>query len=130
MACGFTTVRFHTSADEGRNDRKYRTSDGGEMMEVVTFWTLNPSLPPSKIAEVGAMLMQKGVWPPKNTKVLAWYVCPGGRGVTITDVQGADAAESVYEGWVMWPKECPGIFASLESFPALTAGKAIEITLK
>ncbi len=100
------------------------------MMIVVSFWTLNPNLPPSKIAEVAAKLMQKGLYPAKNSKTLAWYVCPGGRGVTISEIEGAAADEVAFENWVMWPKESPGIFASFESYPALTAEKAIEITLK
>ena len=99
-------------------------------MKFVTFWTLNPNLPPSKIAEVAANLMQKGLFPPKNMKTLAWYVCPGGRGVTIFEGEGTAADEVAYEGYAMWVKECPGIFSSFETYPAVTAEKAIEITLK
>ena len=99
-------------------------------MIVVAFWTLNPNLPPSKIAEVGANLMQKGLYPTKNAKTLAWYACPGGRGVTITEITGAAPDEEAYEGFAMWVKECPGIFSSFEMYPAVTAEKAIEIVLK
>ena len=99
-------------------------------MIVVTFWTLNPNLPPSKIAEVAAKLMQKGLYPAKNSKTLAWYVCPGGRGVTINEIEGTAPDEVAFENWVMWPKEFPGIFASFETMPALTVEKAVEITLK
>jgi hypothetical protein len=100
------------------------------MMIVVTFWTLSPNLPPSKIAEVAAQLMQKGLYPSKNSKTLGWYVCAGGRGVTITEIEGAHPEEVEFENWVMWPKECPGIFASFESHLAVTAEKAVEITMK
>lgn len=62
----------------------------------ITFWTLNPNLPPSKIAEVAAKLMQKGLWPLKGLKTLGFYVCPGGRGVTISEVEGA-ADEAAFE---------------------------------
>jgi len=99
-------------------------------MKFVSFWTLNPTLPPGKIAEVAAKLMQKGLFPGKNSKILAWYVCPGGRGVTIFEVESAAADEVAFENWVMWPKENPGIFASLDTYPAVTADKAVEITLK
>ena len=104
--------------------------EGGEIMIIVTFWTLNPDLPPSKIAEAAAKLMQKGLYPAKHSKTLAWYVCPGGKGVTITEVEGAAADEVALENWVMWPKEVPGIFSSFESLPAVTAEKAVEIVLK
>jgi len=96
----------------------------------ITFWTLNPDLPPSKIAEVGAKLMQNGVWPVKGTKVLGFYVCPGGRGVTISESEGAKADEDAFENFVVWTKELPGIFASYETVPAVTAEKGIQITLK
>jgi hypothetical protein len=104
--------------------------EGGEVMIVVSFWTLNPDLPPSKIAEAAARLMQKGLYPAKHSKTLAWYVCPGGKGVTITEIEGAPADEVAFENWAMWPKEVPGIFSSFESLPAVTAEKAVEIALK
>lgn len=100
------------------------------MMVSITFWTLNPDLPPGKIAEVAAKLMQKGLWPMKGMKVLGWYVCPGGRGVTISESEGATADEQAFESFVVWTKELPGIFSSYETLPAVTAEKAIEITLK
>ena len=100
------------------------------MMVGITFWTLNPNVPPSKIAEVAAKLMQKGVWPVKGQKLLGFYVCPGGRGVTISEVEGADADEVAFESFVVWTKELPGIFASYETMPAVTAEKGISITLK
>ena len=99
-------------------------------MVSITFWTLNPDLPPSKIAEVAAKLMQKGAWPIKGMKVLGFYVCPGGQGVTISEGEGATADELAFESYVAWTKELPGLFASNETVPAVTAEKAIEITLK
>jgi len=97
------------------------------MMVSLTFWTLNTDVAPSKIAEVAARLMQKGLWPVKGTKILGWYVCAGGRGVTITE--GGDA-DTDMESFVLWTKELPGIFTSYETVSAVTAEKAIEITLK
>jgi hypothetical protein len=98
-------------------------------MITITFWTLNPNLPPSKIAEVAAKLMEKGLWPIKGTKLLGFYVCPGGRGVTISEGEGA-ADEAAFESYVVWTKELPGIFASYETLPAVTAEKGISIVLK
>jgi hypothetical protein len=100
-------------------------------MITVTFWTLNPTLPPSKVAEVAAKLMQKGLWPPKDTKILGWYICPGGRGITITETEKTVAHdEALFENWVTWDKELPGIFASYETLPAITAEKAVSIVLE
>ena len=100
-------------------------------MVSITFWTLNPNLPPSKIAEVAGKLMEKGLWPPKRMKLLGWYVCPGGRGVTISEGEGAAAADEIaFENYVLWTRELPGIFASYETLPAVTAEKAVSIVLK
>jgi hypothetical protein len=118
------------SAEEGRNDRKFPVLDGGGIMIIISFWTLNPSLPPSKIGEVAANLMQKGLYPAKHSKTLAWYVCPGGKGVTITEIDGAPADEVAFENWLMWPREYPGIFSSFESLPGVTAEKAVSMVLK
>lgn len=95
----------------------------------VTFWTLNPGIGPSKIAEVAAKLMEKGLWPPKGAKVLGWYICPGGRGVTIMESEDV-TGEAFFRIFVMWTKELPGIFASYETLPAVTAEKAVGIVLE
>jgi hypothetical protein len=100
------------------------------MMISITFWTLNPNISPTKIAEVGAKLMQKGSWPIKGTKILGFYVCPGGRGVTISESEGATADEAAFESYVVWTKEMPEIFASYETMPAVTAEKGISIVLR
>jgi hypothetical protein len=97
------------------------------MMVNITFWTLNLDLPPSKLAEVAAKLMQKGLWPVKGTKLIGFYICPGGRGVTITE--GGDA-DTDMESFLVWDKELPGIFVSYETASALPAEKAIEMVLK
>ena len=72
----------------------------------------------------------KGLYPAKHSKTLAWYVCPGGKGVTITEVEGAPADEVAFENWLMWPREYPGIFSSFESLPAVSAEKAVSMVLK
>jgi hypothetical protein len=95
----------------------------------VSFWTLNPSLGPEKVAEATAKLFQKGLYPLKGVKILGQYICPGGRGVTITESEEA-SGEGVFESWVMWIKEMPGLWTSFETFPALDVEKAISITLK
>jgi len=68
---------------------------GGDIMITVTFWTLNPNLPPNKIAEAASKLMEKGLFPVKGVKdVLGFYITPGCRGVTITELkEGFDAGE-------------------------------------
>jgi hypothetical protein len=95
----------------------------------VSFWTLNPNLGPEKIAEATAKLFQKGLYPLKGIKILGEYVCPGGRGVTISESEEA-SGESAFESWVMWVKEIPGLWTSFETYPALDVEKAVSITLK
>jgi len=99
-------------------------------MIVVSFWTLNPDVSPGKVAEVYAKLLQKESYPVKGSKTLAWYICPGGKGVTITEHEGTAAGEDAFENWILWHRELPGIFASFESLPAITAEKAASIVLK
>jgi hypothetical protein len=100
-------------------------------MIFITFWTLNPNLPPSKIAEVAAKLMEKGLFPLKGVKMLGFYICPGGRGVTINEMEDAAAAsENAFEEYAMWMKELPGLITNYETMPAVPAEKAISIVLK
>ena len=100
-------------------------------MIVASFWTLNPGISPSKVAEVYAKLLQKEAYPVKGSKTLAWYVCPGGKGVTVTEHEDTAAAdEGAFENWVVWERELPGIFESFGSLPAITAEKAANIVLK
>jgi hypothetical protein len=103
--------------------------EGFSNMIWVNFWTLNAGLGPEKIAEVAAKLMEKGLFPPKDMKILGWYICPGGRGVTITESEAA-SGEGAFENWVMWIKQLPGLFANYEVLPAISAEKAISIVLK
>ena len=100
-------------------------------MIFINFWTLNPNLPPSKIAEVAAKLMEKGSFPLKGVKMLGFYICPGGRGITINEMEDAAAAsETALEEYVMWMKELPGLITSWETTPASPVEKGISIVLK
>ena len=56
LACNLAIVRSQMSAEEGRNDKKCLELHGGDKMVYVTFWALNPNVPPSKIAEVADCL--------------------------------------------------------------------------
>jgi len=100
-------------------------------MIFITFWTLNPNLPPSKIAEVAAKLLEKGLFPVKGVKMLGFYVCPGGRGVTINEMEDAAAAsENAFREYAMWMKELPGLITSWDTLPAIAAEKAVSIVLE
>jgi len=100
-------------------------------MIFITFWTLNPNLPPTKMAEVAAALMQKGLYPVKGVKQIGNYICPGGRGVTINEMEDAAAAsKTAFEDYAMWLKEMPGFFSSFETIPALPIEEGISIVLK
>jgi len=127
----FADLSTHRSAEEGHDDKKFPALDGGDMMIFITFWTLNTNLPPSKIAEVAAKLMEKGLFPMKGVKMLGFYICPGGRGITINEMEDpAAASETAFEEYAMWMKELPGLITSWETMPAVSAEKAISIVLK
>ena len=53
-----------------------------------------------------------------------------GKGVTITEIEGAPADEVAFENWMMWPREYPDIFSSYEALPGVTAEKAVSMVLK
>ena len=50
----------------------------------VTFWKIGANVSVEEAAKVAVRLMEKGLFPSKDTKILGFYLCPGGRGVTIT----------------------------------------------
>ena len=94
----------------------------------ITFWKLNPSVSPEDVAKVGAKLMEEGLWPPKGTELRGFYICPGGKGVTITESKSADSADAI-RNWLMWIHDKKDMFECYEVHPAVTAEEAIAMVL-
>lgn len=94
----------------------------------VTFWKLGENVSPEDTAKVAASLMEKGLFPPKDVQVLGWYICPGGKGVTITESKSADSAES-FKNWLVWIQERKDLFEFYEVHPAISAEDAIKLIL-
>jgi len=94
----------------------------------VTFWELNPDIPPESIAKVAAKLMEKGLFPPEGMEVIGWYICPGGKGVTITESKTIDPAVA-FRNWLIWVQEMTGFFKSYEILPAVSAAEAVQMVL-
>jgi len=91
----------------------------------VAFWKINPNVSTEDIAKVAVKLMKKGLYPPKGVKILGDYICPGGRGVTITESKSADA----FKDWLYWVQEKKDIYECYEVHPAITSQDAIKIVL-
>ncbi|MDH7508572.1 MAG: hypothetical protein QHH00_04145 [Methanomassiliicoccales archaeon] len=91
----------------------------------VTFWKLNPGVPPAEVSRIAATLLQKGLYPPAGVKVLAWYLCPGGKGVSIVDIPNGDSA-TAFKSWLAWVME-KAVFSEYEAMPAITAEEAIKM---
>lgn len=94
----------------------------------ITFWKLNPNVSPEDVAKVGAKLMEKGLWPPKGTELRGFYICPGGKGVTITESKSAESAEAI-RNWLMWIHEKKDMFECYEVHPAVNVEEAIAMVL-
>ncbi|MBC7107287.1 MAG: DUF3303 family protein [Methanomassiliicoccales archaeon] len=102
---------------------------GGEnVVKYVVFWKINPAISPETIAKVAASLMQSGAYPVKGSQVLGWYMCPGGKGVSILEHKG-DEGDVAYRNWLLWAEKLPGIFTEFEIMPAVTALEAVQIVL-
>jgi len=94
----------------------------------ITFWKLAQNVSPEDVAKVTAKLMEEGLFPPKGTEILGFYICPGGRGVTITESKSAESADAV-RNWLMWIKERKDMFECYEVHPAVSAEEAIAMVL-
>ena len=94
----------------------------------VTFWKLGPNVSPEEAAKVAVKLMEKGLFPPKDTKILGFYLCPGGRGVTITESKSGESAEAV-RNWLVWVQEKKDLFECYEVHPAVSVQDAVTMAL-
>lgn len=94
----------------------------------ITFWKLNPNIGPENIAKVAAKIMEKGLFPPEGMEILGWYICPGGKGVTITESKTIDPAVA-FKNWLVWVQEMTGFFECYEVLPAVSAAEAIQMVL-
>ena len=94
----------------------------------ITFWKLAPNVSPEDVAKVGAKLMEKGLFPPKGMELRGFYICPGGKGVTITESKSNESADAV-RNWLMWVHEKKDMFECYEVHPAVTVEDAIAMAL-
>jgi hypothetical protein len=94
----------------------------------VAFWKLSQSIAPENLAKVAAKLMEKGLYPPEGVEILGWYICPGGKGVTITESKTIDPAVA-FKSWLVWVQEMTGFFESYEILPAVSAVEAVQMVL-
>ena len=94
----------------------------------VTFWRLNPSVSPEEVAKLTMKLMEKKAYPPEGVKVLGFYICPGGKGVTITESQTA-TSETAFKSWLTWVQERRDLFECYEVMPAVSVEAAGKMAL-
>lgn len=94
----------------------------------VTFWKLGPSVSPEDAARVAVKLMEKRLFPPKGVEILGEYICPGGRGVTITESKSPESAEA-FKNWLVWLQEKKDFFECYEAHPAVSIQDAIKMAL-
>ncbi|MDD1773228.1 MAG: DUF3303 domain-containing protein [Methanomassiliicoccales archaeon] len=95
----------------------------------ITFWKLNPDISPENITKVAAKIMEKGLFPPEGMEILGWYICPGGKGVTITESKTIDPAVA-FKNWLVWVQEMTGFFECYEVLPAVSAQEAMQMVLE
>ena len=94
----------------------------------VTFWRLNPNVSPEEVAKLTMKLMEKKAYPPEGVKVLGFYICPGGKGVTITESQTA-TSETAFKSWLTWVQERRDLFECYEVMPAVSVEAAVKMAL-
>jgi hypothetical protein len=94
----------------------------------ITYFELNPDLDPSEIAEITQKLISKGVYPPKGTKILSWYVSTGDYwGIMVSENESAEAAAI---GTNAFRVVKPGIFKCVKSTLAMKAEDLIPVAMK
>ncbi len=98
------------------------------MAITIAFWKLNPSISPDEIAKIAARILEKGLYPAEGVEILGWYICPGGKGVTIAESKSIDPTR-VFKDWLVWVQEKTGFFEYYEILPAVSAQEAIQMVL-
>jgi hypothetical protein len=94
----------------------------------VTFWRLSQSVSPEEVAKITMKLTEKKAYPPEGVKVLGFYICPGGKGVTITESQTA-TSETAFKNWLTWIQERRDLFECYEVMPAVSVEAAVKMAL-
>jgi len=103
--------------------------EGGERLSIsVTFWKLNPNVSPEDVAKLTMRLMEKKAYPPPGVKILGFYICPGGKGVTIGDSETA-SSETAFKNWLTWIQERKDLFECYEVMPAVPVEAAVKMAL-
>lgn len=98
-------------------------------MLFLSYWELNENFGPKDIVEVGAKLMEKGLWPIEGVKILGFYTSADVPiwGITIEE---AETVEQVVKGAVVWTNAKPGIFKVLRVSPAMTTEDAMRLIME
>lgn len=81
----------------------------------------------SKVAMIAASMTEKGEYPVGDSKTLNWLISPGGKGIIILE---SNNLEDVFQGWLRWIKNYPGIFESYDILPVIDVSKAVKLALK
>jgi hypothetical protein len=103
--------------------------DVGERLSIsVTFWKLNPNVSPEGVTKLTVRLMEKTAYPPAGVKILGFYICPGGKGVTIGDSETA-SSETAFKNWLTWIQERKDLFECYEVMPTVSAEAAVKMAL-
>jgi len=98
-------------------------------MLFVTYWELNENINPKDVAELGAELTEKKLYPIKGVKQLGWYITGSVPywGITIEE---AATVEQVMKGILVWTNAKPGLFKVLKTSPAMTSEDAIRLVME
>lgn len=94
----------------------------------VTFWRLNANVTAEEVAKITMKLIEKKVYPPEGVKILGFYICPGGKGVTITESETA-TSETAFKNWLAWVQERRDLFECYEVMPAVSVEDAVKMAL-
>jgi hypothetical protein len=96
-------------------------------MLILSYFELNPELNPSEIAEIGASMFKKGLFPVEGQKILAWYVTSAYWGIVLTEIASEEAA---FRSTNAWRIAKPGVFTLWKSGIAMKSEEAIPLLVK
>ena len=97
-------------------------------MLFISYWELSPDIDPSDMAEIGANLIGKKIYPTEGVNQIGFYMSVSDHwGITIEE---ADSEEALVRNTQMWRIAKPGMIKFIKSTPAIEVVKILPVVMK
>ena len=90
-------------------------ADDGKWL-FLCYWELNQDIPIGQKLQAEKIIMESGLFPPKNMEIIRFDITPGSWGVTLFKT---DSPVEVFEFVNVWKAAVPGFFTTIKVSPAL-----------